>query len=180
MSSDPYAGYAREPGADEDYESPEEYADQGDIRVVKALMFPYMVIAPNPSIVGQEILVEKVASRGDIVTIDQIGSIYLAKGERPDVQAFYTTAELEQLKGAGSTAANPTATAEGIPDNFNELSAQEMSEVIADNKPTVNELLAAVGNDSDAAARLLDAENIATDNDPRRSLEAGVARIVGS
>jgi hypothetical protein len=184
-STDTHFGYARDTsGAGlEDYESPEDYVDQGDIRVIKTLMFPYMVIAPNPSVIGQEILVEKVASRGDIVSVDQIGLHYLAKGERPDVQAFYTTAELESLQGA-ATPQNPTGEApaggDGIPGNFNELSAQEMSVIIEEQKPTTNELLSAVGNDKDAAQRLLDAENIATDNDPRAGVRKGVERIVGS
>jgi hypothetical protein len=180
--TDTHFGYARDTsGAGlEDYESPEEYADQGDTRVIKSLMFPYMVITANPSVIGQEILVEKTASRGDIVTVEQIGLHFLQKGERPDVQAFYTDAELEQLAGAGTSAANPTEVAEGIPSNFDELSAQEMAGVIEDERPTINALLAAVGNDKDAAQRLLDAENIATDNDPRAGLESGVAKIVGN
>jgi hypothetical protein len=90
-------GRARDHKGLAEYKSPDEYSEQGDTRVVKDLMFPYHVIAPSPMLPDVEIIVEKVASRGDTVYTDELGPLALKKGE--DLGSFFTSDELERRQG---------------------------------------------------------------------------------
>ena len=163
-------------GLTDEYESSDAYADQGDTRVVKVLQFAYHTVAPSPMLVGQEVIIEKVAVRNQVVHLDEIGLMYLEKGERLD--AFYTTAELEAIsdKAAQSSGGGDDA---GDEINFTELGTHEMAEYLRENKPNVDDTLKLVENDPDAAKRLLEAEDIVTDNDPRTGIVQGVSKIVG-
>jgi len=157
----------------EGYESPEEYADQGDTRVVRHLLFGYTVATPLPDGSG-EALQAADAYRGQEVTIDQIGLINLAKGEKD--HAFYTTAELERIRNPNAASSAPST---GVTvDNLSEQGEYELAEWLETEKPTIDEVLQAVGDDKELAHRMLQAENIATDGDPRRGLEAGLTRII--
>lgn len=159
------------------YESPEEYADQGDTRVIRDLMFGYTVQLNDPA--GNTILSAADAARGDEVSIVQIGILNLKKGE--DNHSFYTTRELELLRNpAAAAAAGPTVTA----DNLSEQGEYELAEWLktvdpeTGKEPTIDQVLEAVGDDKELAHRMLQAENVATDGDPRKGLEAGLTRII--
>jgi hypothetical protein len=150
-----------------DYESPEEYADQGDKRKVRFLTFRYFTQEVDPA--GNESLMPHEVDRDEEVTVEQIGLVALQQGERDG--AFYTSEQLKNLEASGSEA--PISE-----QSINEMGEHELSEWITENKPSVNDVLEKVGTDKDLANRMLAAENIATDGDPRSSLVAGLTKII--
>lgn len=159
------------------YESPEEYADQGDTRVIRDLMFGYTVQATGPD--GNPLITATEVMRGDEVTIDQIGMLALQKGEKN--HSFYTTREIDAIRNPHLAAASAS---EVTIDNLSEQGEYELAEWLATplpdtgKEPTINEVLDAVGDDKELAHRMLQAENIATDGEPRKGLEVGLARII--
>jgi hypothetical protein len=58
-----------------EYNSPEEYADQGDERVVRDLVFSYLVAVTDAA--GNEVLTPQDVSRDTTVTVEQIGLVAL-------------------------------------------------------------------------------------------------------
>lgn len=182
-------GQPEQPFAD-GYESPDAYAGQGDTRKIRDLSFSWLVATQDAA--GNQILLPRDAGRDVEVSVTQIGLEALARGERH--HSFYTTAELERMnQGMSPTpsvsemvttgAASPGAAA-GTPANINELGPHELAEWIqtpqgdTNRPPTINAVLEAVGNDPDLANRMLEAENIATNGDPRSGLEAGLRSII--
>jgi hypothetical protein len=162
---------------EEGYESPEEYADQGDTRVIRDLLFGYTYVATDPA--GNESIQATEVMRNEEVTIEQIGLLGLQKGERN--HSFYTTAELERLANPGA-AAVPAGSV--TLDNLGEQGEYELAEWLASENPetgkawTIDEVLEAVGEDKELAHRMLQAENIRSDGDARKGLEAGLTRII--
>ena len=173
MDKELYGKSKTERAGEEDYSSPEEYSDQGDTRVVKNLLFSYLVATEDAS--GNLAVQSEDVPRDTEVTVEQIGKLALMNGERDG--AFYTSDELKNKDNPGA------ATAEAVSSgNLSELGEHELAEWLktgSDGKaPTVNEVLEAVGNDKDLANRMLAAENIATDGDPRKGLETGLTAII--
>jgi hypothetical protein len=164
-----------------EYESPAEYAEQGegpdDTRVVRDLLFSYKVAHQNPD--GTSYLVPTDAPRGTSVTIEQIGLVALQDGETN--HKFYTTKELDAIN-------NPTAAATveggGDPSDLASLGEYELAEWLATpladtgREPTINDVLDVVGSDKEFAHRMLQAENIRGDGDPRAGLEKGLTAII--
>lgn len=64
--------------------------------------------------------------------------------------------------------------------NLGELSDAQLVELYAGKPPTVQSLLAAVGDDKELAARVLQAEETATKGDPRSSLKAGLDKVIAA
>lgn len=156
------------------YESPAEYADQGDVRVVRNLQFSYL--AATTGLDNNQVLTPIDLPRDSEVNVDQIGLLALQRGEKH--HEFYTTAELEALRRpAQSDAAVQAAITSG---DLSELGEYELAEWIKETQPTINDVLEHVGEDKEFAHRMLQAENIATDGEPRRGLEEGLSRIIGS
>jgi len=159
------------------YTSPDEYADQGDERIVKDLMFGYTVGVEDPS--GAVVVEPREAYRGDTVTRGQIGLIALRKGEQNG--SFWTSKELEAIR-SGRTPES-VSTGELPQAGVSELGEYELADWLKgetagqEKAPTINEVLETVGADKEFARRMLQAENIATDGDPRKGLEAGLQRI---
>jgi len=165
--------------AGEGYETPDEYAGQGDTRIVRHLRFLYTVGVEDPT-TSLTVIEPREAFPGDEVTIDQIGLIAQMKGESE--HAFYTDAERELLE-AGQNPDEPTPLGSG--DEVSALGEYELAEYIKGSNPqgkelTVNETIALAGTDKDMAHRLLQAENIATDGEPRKGVEAGLTSIIES
>lgn len=160
-----------------EYEIPEEYADQGDTRVIRDLMFSYNVVTLDPA--GNEVLEPREAYRNQEVTIEQIGLIALEKGERH--HSFYTNAELDVLRSGGI----PQSGRAALPKSgLSELGEYELVDWLngeaegQEKAPTVNEVLESIGDDKELAHRTLQAENIRSDGDPRKGLEQGLHRII--
>ena len=169
----------------EQFSSSDDYDGQSDSRTVKDLLYTYHVVSPSPMIPGEEVIVEKTARRGESIPLEELGTYYLARGEQ--LGSFFTDDELEAMQQQGI---DPTAPAGTVPEaiqpaegeggggNFAELGTHEMAEYLEQNQPNVDETLALVEGDPEAAKRLLEAENIVTDNDPRAGVERGVQRII--
>src|SRR5260370_42436630 len=80
-----------------DYRPNDAYTKQGDKRVIKHLMFPWMVETQNPMYPdGPSVLEERVGNRGDEVTVEEIGLHALEKGER--LGSFFTDEELDKYR----------------------------------------------------------------------------------
>jgi hypothetical protein len=154
------------PNEMEEYKTSDEYKGQGDTRKVKALSFRYFAETEDAS--GNKMLHSVEVARDQEVTADQIGSIALAMGEREGL--FYTDKE---LKGPSTSSADSG-------EAFDPASAGEfeLAEWLKNDKPTINEVLEVVNDDKDLAHRMLQAENIATEGDPRSGLEAGLTSII--
>jgi hypothetical protein len=159
--------------AGEGYEIPEEYSGQGDTRIVRALRFAYTVQSEDP--VGMKVLEPKEAMQGEEVTLDQIGLLAQMKGEAS--HAFYTDDERERLEEGGNPD-QPASVENG--GDVSSMGEYELAEYIKENNMTVNETVALAGGDKDLAHRLLQAENIATDGEPRKGVEAGLTSIIES
>lgn len=158
----------------DDYTSPEEYAGQGDTRVIRDLQFSYLSVS-GFNADGSPILQPVDVRQNTEVKIEDIGQIALEKGERN--HSFFTDKELERLNRGGSPAA-PVSGAS----NVSELGPHELAEWLKTGKDgsafTIDEVLEEVGSDKDLAQRMLEAENIATDGDARAGLHKGLTVII--
>jgi len=157
--------------ATEGYEVPEEYSGQGDSRIVRALSFLYTVAVQDPT--GMTVIEPREAKSGDEVTLDQIGLIAQMKGESS--HAFYTDEEREKLEAGQNPDEPPSPEGGG---DLSSMGEYELAEYIKANNLTVNETVALAAGDKDLAHRLLQAENIATDGEPRKGVEAGLTSII--
>lgn len=160
---------------DEPYESPEAYADQGDTRVIRNIQFSYLAhTGDNPD--GTPVLTPVDIPRDTEVNVDDIGLIALKRGEK--FHEFYTTKELEAIKRSGAPV---EVNAEA---NLSDLGSFELSEWLATNDPdtgrpwTINAVLERVGDDKDLANRMLEAENVRSDGDPRDGLVKGLTAVI--
>lgn len=161
----------------ENYKGADDYSGQGDTRIVRDLMFSYMAAVTDPA--GNQVLEPVDVPRGTELSIEEMGLIALEKGERH--HSFYTTAERDVLASGG----NPDRPAALSEDSVSEMGEYELSEYIQGSNPTgkalnVDDTVALAGTDKDLAHRLLQAENIATDGDPRVGVEKGLTAIIES
>jgi len=156
--------------ADERYDEADNYS--GDDRVVRVLSFAYTVAVEDPS--GLKSIEVREAHRGDTVTLEQIGLIAQTKGEK--AHSFYTDEEREALEeGRDPDAPEGSAGASG---SISEMGEYELAEYIKEQNLTVGDTVALAGTDKDLAHRVLQAENIATDGEPRKGVEAGLTAII--
>jgi hypothetical protein len=139
--------------------------------------------AVDPS---QQQRVEKISHMGEVVDIDDDASFQ--RGE--ELGAFFTDKEREAVEdgtyiGPGSEAVyaargeapSPTPLiedAEGEGGSAAEMSAEDLADYIKRNRLNVEDTVALAGDDTESIEKVLDAENIATDNDPRKGVEAAL------
>jgi hypothetical protein len=168
--------HGKDPALDESYDTPDEYSGQGDDRIVKIVSFLYTVAVEGP---GDVITIEaREAKRNETVTLEQIGLLAQQKGERSG--AFYTDEERERIE-AGENPDQPLSSSSG--GDVSSMGEYELAEYIKGANPdgkelTVNETVALAGGDADMAHRVLQAENIATDGEPRKGVETGLTSII--
>jgi hypothetical protein len=159
----------------DEYEAPDEYSGQGDSRIVRDLLFSYMSEVKDPS--GNSVLEPVNVPRGTELTLAQMGLMAQEKGERN--HSFYTDDEREVLESGGNPEATPTGSEGGV----SEMGEYELAEYIGGSNPTgkplnVDDTIALAGDDKDLAHRILQAENVATDGDPRKGVEVGLTAII--
>jgi hypothetical protein len=162
------------PRTAEDYEGSDDYS--GDTRIVRDLLFSYTVAEEDPS--GVVTIQTADARRGDELSLDDMGLLAQAKGERS--HSFYTDEEREILEAGGNPDAPAGATGEG---SVSDMGEYELAEYIKGANPSgkqlnVDETVSLASGDKDLAHRLLQAENIATDGDPRAGVEKGLTAII--
>lgn len=161
---------------DGSYESPAAFADQGDTRVVRDLLFNYLAATEDAA--GNQTLMPVDCPRGTELTIEQMGLLALKKGEKH--HSFYTTKERDAIENPAA-AFTSDAVATG---DLTSLGEYELAEWLSTptpesgKEPTINDVLERVGDDKEFAHRMLQAENIATDGEPRKGLEAGLSAII--
>lgn len=165
------------------YETHDAYAKQGDTRVIKVLQFPVHVKAPSPMFPDAEVVKEIVFTRGQTVSVEQLGLIALEKGER--LGAFFTDAEL--AAGVPGLPAQPVKVSSAELDTEASLSEMGAPELVlwlqgpdGGKSPTIPEILEQVGDDKDLAKRMIDAENTRDPDDPRVSLIAALTKVAES
>src|SRR5580765_7047305 len=157
------------------YEVAEEFQGQeGEGRVVKHLLFTALVEVPDPARPDSMIRVEKLYRRGETIPPEHLDDPTLERGER--LGSFFTDEELDagEHQVAPGPAATAPATQTGEPPAFDELSEAELADYIMQNKPNVSDTVAMAGDDPDTAQRLLEAEHIATDGEPRAGVVKGL------
>jgi len=160
----------------EGYEVPEEYSGQGDDRVIRNLRFLYTVASEDPA--GTTVIEPREALQGETVTLEQIGLIAQMKGESS--HAFYTDDERERIE-AGANPDQPLSPSSG--GDVSSMGEYELAEYIKGANPegkelTVQQTVDLAGGDADLAHRILQAENIATDGEPRKGVEAGLTSVI--
>lgn len=134
--------------------------DAGDAYVVRFLSFHYFVAKKDA--MGNQIMSRRDAYKGDVITGLSEEDILRGIELGALVEADSPEAELVQ-KGQ----------------EFSAMSVEELADWMLEQQPTIPEVLEAIGDDKDLAARMLEAENFATGNDPRAGLAEAVAKIVG-
>jgi hypothetical protein len=160
----------------EGYESPDEYSDQGDTRIVRDLLFSYM--AETTDAAGNPVLTPVEVPRDAEISLDEMGLLAQKQGE--DNHSFYTSEERERLEsGQNPESGGATTSAGGV----SEMGEYELAEYIKGDNPEgralkAQEVVDLAAGDKDLAHRLLQAENIASDGDPRKSVEHGLTTII--
>ena len=164
-------------------------------KIIKIRLFTWFEnvdSAVDPSVKDR---VERISHMGERVEINDDWS--LQRGE--DLDAFFSDEEAQKIvdgtykgpladllanqatHGTGQTPPLVTA-AEGEHGDAAGMSSEEMADYIKENKLNVSETVALAGDDEDSINKVLDAENIATNNDPRKGvvdhLEAKLAAAV--
>lgn len=118
---------------------------------LKIRAFPYYVDINDP-VTGRQVRQERVATRGQTVRLSDVD---FERGER--FNAFQTDVDedLQEATGAFS---------------LNTISEGDLAVYIRDEKPTISDLVDGVNEDPVLARKVLDAENLATGQQPRQGL----------
>lgn len=130
---------------------------------IKIRAFPYYVEQEDP-VTGNTVRVERVAYRGDTV---ELSDTDLARAKQYDAIG-------DPDSSGGDTASDDDS---GFDPAL--ASVEELAEWIEEDKPTVNDVIEAAGGDPQVASRLLDAENLATGNQPRAGVVEGLSKVAG-
>ena len=155
--------------------------------MIKHLLVTWFRNEPSAIDPEQTVRLEKINRIGDVVDIDddasyqrleELGSFFTDE-EREKIEAgTYNGAGAAQVYAAlGQTNIAPEVLiedAEGEGRQVDNLSSEELAEYIKSNRLTVEETVALAGDDADSINKVLDAENIATDNDPRKGVETAL------
>jgi len=155
-------------------------------KIIKHRLFTWFEVTPNPvDPSGPDVLTERINIAGD--DVDITNEDYVKRGE--DLDAFYTDEEADEiragtyagsdadqvyyLRNRGNTAPRAQGQiqpADGEAGNPGEMSVDEMADYIKDHKLNVEQTVALAGDDLESIEKVLDAENLATDNEPRRGV----------
>ncbi len=118
---------------------------------IKIRAFPYYVDVEDP-VTGRLMRQERVAERGDTVKLSDID---YERAQRFDAVQSEADVELQESVGAFS---------------LDTASVEEVAEYIKSEKPSVDTLVEGVNEDPVKARKVIDAENLATGQQPRSSL----------
>lgn len=152
---------------------------QSNTKIIKHLLYTWFEEVEDP-MSGGKALRERIARLGDKVTItrhadvvrgERLGSFYTDSEAKAIEDGTYNGSDAEQVFAArsGVRVAPRVAPADGEHGDFAMMDAPQLADHIASNKLNVQNTLALLPADADAedCQKLLDAENIATGNDPR-------------
>jgi len=154
-----------------DYEVRDEYKGQeGKGRVVKHLLFGVVSLTGQDD-QGRAVPPERLFQRGQEIPPELLDDYNLERGER--LGSFFTDEELEAIENPSAAEAG-----EGEAAEFSEMGESELAEYIQENRPNVHETIALAGGDPEVAARVLEAEELATDGDSRAGVVKGLNEII--
>jgi hypothetical protein len=150
-------------------------------KIIKVRLFTWFEETASLVKKGETVLTERIAHLGE--EVDITNKDYLERGEQ--LNAFYTDAEAKKIKdgtykGAdapilfsarqGQGFAPPAAAAnaaDGEHGDVASMDAPTLAEYIKEHKLNIDSTVALAGDDAESIQKVLDAENIASDNDPR-------------
>lgn len=172
-------------------------------KIIKHLLYTYFEEVPNPAVPGAIALQEHLGRLGE--ECDVTREVDLQRGE--ELGAFYTDEEVEAIEdgtydgpdaealGLARSGATPTPIiqpADGEHGDIRSMSSEDIAAMISPSEfgesgkdLTVDETVALAGDgtDADLINKVLDAENLATSNEPRKGvtdrLEAKLATAQG-
>lgn len=129
---------------------------------VKVKSHSYTVEVDDPANPGKKINAVRVAKRGTTIDTSKLSSYEKERAER--LHVFETEEDREAAAQAEETAAN-----------LDEFGDDELEAWVKD--ATAQQVVDAANADPALAPRLLKAENTATDNDPRKTVVAGLEAV---
>lgn len=126
---------------------------------IKIRAFPYYETVKDP-VSGQDVRREHIARRGDTVELSEA-----------DYERAVRFDAIQDLTDKEVADANADAF------SFETASEAQLATYIKTEKPSVDTLVKKVGNDPVLAQRVLDAENLATGNQPRAALDDKLSKV---
>jgi hypothetical protein len=155
-------------------------------RIVKFRLVTYFDEVPNQvTPQGENVLVERTASLGEKIALreadekrlDSLGALYtedeakaIEEGKYQGVDAALLAASRGGVRPQGQI---QPADGEG---EASAMDAAELAQYIRENRLNIGETVALAGEDAESIQRVLDAENIATDNAPRAGVTEQLER----
>lgn len=154
---------------------------QGATKIIKHRLFTWFEETDNPMVPGgDKVLTERINHHGDEVEITN--PVYVKRGE--ELGSFYTDTEAEQIRNGtyrgrdadilyrfrAGQKVHGQSLVEDIDDEgaqTQDMSAEELADYISGNQLTSEQTVALAGDDLESIEKVLDAENIATGNEPR-------------
>lgn len=161
-------------------------------RIVKFRLITYFNEVDSPVDPNQRVLTEKIAHLGekvdierdaDLKRLDELGALYTDDEAKAIEDGSYNGPDRAILFAArGSQQAAPSIEpADGEHGGTDQMDAATLGDFIVEHKLNVDQTVALAGDDPDSIQKVLDAENIATDNEPRKGvldrLEAKLAAV---
>jgi len=138
---------------------------------VKVRAFIWHDVQQNPYNPDQKILIPRVSVRDEELNPEDLSPYDRERAERHGV--FYK--EGEQTR-EGTTVGED---GEVVEKSVDDMSVEELATWIKEDEPTIDDLLELASDDPDQAQKILDAENMATSNDPRKGLVTGLTKVIG-
>jgi hypothetical protein len=129
-------------------------------KTIRIRFFTYNVEVDHPSDPGEKMIMSQTAWRGETVDLND------ADVKRGEAIHAFVGSEPEEAESSA-----------GVALDLDSASDAELAEWIENDKPTVQEVVDAADGDPELADRLLDAENSATGNDPRKGVVEGLAAV---
>lgn len=151
------------------------------IKIIKHRLFSWFEEVDSPVHSDERVLTERIAHLGQ--EVDITNPAFVKRGE--ELGSFYTDAEAKQIREgtyrgedadvlyrhrSGQVAAPQVESVEGEGPQVENLTVEELAEYIKENKLNVDATVALAGDSLESIEKVLDAEDIATDNDARRGV----------
>jgi pyruvate/2-oxoglutarate dehydrogenase complex dihydrolipoamide acyltransferase (E2) component len=159
-------------------------ANEQSTVIVKDRLFTWFEEVESPAAPGQMVLGERLANMGEEVEVARMRDIDFQKGVR--LGSFYSDEEADAIRlgtyrgsdymvlsaaRRGLRPVNPIQPVEGEGAlNVAEASTDELADYIKSNSLTPSAVIALAGDDPDTIEKVLDAETLATGNDPREEV----------
>lgn len=154
------------------------------LKIIKHRLFHWFEEVDSSVVPGERGYVERLNHLGE--EVDVTNPAYLKRGE--DLDAFYTDDEAKAIK-AGSYRGDDAGIVYNSRQNLgiqqspmnaptpdspeadpSTMDAVALAEFITQNRLNAEQTVALAGDDEDSINKVLDAENIATNNEPRKSV----------